>query len=229
MRPVFQAAACEAPARADAIADASSGPSQGEAAARSVLTDRDDTPCYPFGILRPAIAPRSIPHKEASGQAVTSLRRSKAHSTDCGESACWQNRSVRTVSPQPPPGEGLRLYVASPSARLRDGFAAGIGPSGPSGPQPGSGGPLLLHVASVLRRLRPDFVILNLRPERAQRAAAACEAPETAATRFILSFPISARSPSCGRRSSSARSAPHSPPARRAGAATPRPGSESRV
>ena len=54
MRPVFQAAACEAPARADAIADASSGPSRGEAAARSVLTDRDDTPCYPFGILRPA-------------------------------------------------------------------------------------------------------------------------------------------------------------------------------
>ena len=100
-------------------------------------------------------------------------------------------------SPQPPPGGGLLLYVASPSARLRgcpnnfdiEGIgnlspggglhpraarkqahrsAAGlprvrIGPSGPCGPQPPGGGvPQLLIVVCALRRLRPEFVILDI-------------------------------------------------------------------
>ena len=52
--------------------------------------------------------------------------------------ACWQNRSRSDRQPAAAPGRRAaisRCSKASPSARLRAGLAAGIGPSGPCGPQ----------------------------------------------------------------------------------------------
>ena len=89
-------------------------------------------------------------------------------------------------SPQPPPGGGLLLCVACPSARLRAcpkadsmllgiggpqyaenavsafGVQCGIGPPGPSGPQPPPGGGPLLFRVRAFRRLQPEWIILNL-------------------------------------------------------------------
>ena len=64
---------------------------------------------------------------------------------------------VATGSPQPPPGGGLLLYVAGPSARLRAFWIGSIAQRLAGRSLPGAEARSSLPNLRVLRRLRPDL------------------------------------------------------------------------